>query len=501
MDFIKFGKINKAVANKAKAKILSENHFIKGAGAGTSTSNHLEKETIDNNNEKENIDEDDDIEPNSTAAKPKINGVKRPIICICNDLYAKVLTVLRKEALVFRIKSAQPAKLLQRLKEICIKESLKVDTSTLKNLCEKSNFDIRVCINSLQFISYNQNNVQLLKSISQDKLFMLGCKDISEGIFDVWSKLFTSSIQPISYNSVFNIYSSYGEFNRINEGLFVNYIKVPNKDNDLASRAKLLDYLSYEDIINKKIMTTQNYELMRFQALPGAYAKKKYSSSTQFSLEFPTLFMDYRKNKKANSRILGSIKESVNEEYIYTKTTKRSLVLDLLPYVFELLQPNIREFNKELLNRNELQSLKSTVNLMYSFGIEFHEASAPEDEAIYEPDIKKLLTYDYTFKNYRITPKQKLIIRNEYDLYKTFKDVKKRKVNNFEVNKTKSVMIKSANKDKLAENEEKPKNYFGMNTKRTFSQMVNQEVKFIYKFNEGYTNSVRRNLNFKYFLK
>src|SRR5690606_29985672 len=116
----------------------------------------------------------------STNANKKSNHVKRPIICICNDLYSKVLTILRKEALVFNIK-ADPVKLEKRLKDICTKEKLNVDTNTIKNLCKQTNYDIRACINTLQFISYNQNNTALLKTLSYDKLFILGSKDITAG--------------------------------------------------------------------------------------------------------------------------------------------------------------------------------------------------------------------------------------------------------------------------------------------------------------------------------
>ena len=51
---------------------------------------------------------EDDDESNTAINENKIlrrkqnanQGIQRPIICICNDLYAKQLSLLRKEALV-----------------------------------------------------------------------------------------------------------------------------------------------------------------------------------------------------------------------------------------------------------------------------------------------------------------------------------------------------------------------------------------------------------------
>ena len=98
----------------------------------TKTNHHLKKDNYDSDDDtgnKENIrrkDSDDDFDKSKNK-----NVVKRPIICICNDLYAKVLMPLRKEALVFNIK-ADPIKLEKRIRDICLKESLNIDQSTIK---------------------------------------------------------------------------------------------------------------------------------------------------------------------------------------------------------------------------------------------------------------------------------------------------------------------------------------------------------------------------------
>jgi len=195
MEFIKYGTINKNITEKLKKTILKDNYdFIQKSNKKDNWNNLNKKQ--DKTDRKLDISDDDDdnhdessdtpkrknkssIEDkeNNTIAKIKKNHVKRPIICICNDLYAKVLLNLRKEALIFNIKKANPQKLLNRLKEVCIKESLSIDTRALKNLSEKSNYDIRVSVNTLEFLSHNKNNAALFKSITEwRKAFNFGAE-------------------------------------------------------------------------------------------------------------------------------------------------------------------------------------------------------------------------------------------------------------------------------------------------------------------------------------
>jgi DNA polymerase III delta prime subunit len=516
MNFIKTGKISKSITEKAKADIIDtavKAEFADKAEKEQRLNKSKKKEEKfdmddedlddldrddfrDANKKKE--DDDDDEKEKKNAKK---NEVSRPIICICNDLYAKVLNVLRKEAYVFNIKKANPAKLEKRLKEISQVEGLNIDTSTIKNLSEKSNFDIRVCINTLEFISYNKANIPLLKTISSDKLSLLGRKDISEGIFEIWSKIF-SSTERKNYKYIAELYSSYCEDTRINDGLYINYNKVGVSNSttkdinmvELESRAVLLDYLSYDDILNKKINANQYFELSRFSCLPGLYASKRYTTKERPNLEFPIMLNDFRKSKKANSKILNSLKDCFNDESKSSKINKRDLVLDFLPFIFEIIQPSFRETT--LLNVEEKKLIKRAVNIMYSFGIKFNTSEdIEEDSALYEPDIKKFLTYDYLQKpcNYKLTPKQKLILRYEYDAHKNLSDAKRLDLD------TAIIANKPSEQKENVKPEEKEKKTFQFNTKRTFTQVFTQDSRFVYKFKEGVTNSVKRSLNINYF--
>lgn len=255
------------------------------------------------NKDEENFDENDDLddENDGKGSKNTKHTMKRPIICICNDLYAKVISDLRKEALVFHLKKANPLKLLTRLKEICLKEKLYLDESFLKTICEKSNFDIRTSVNLLQFIANNKENIENMKNLINSNFSrVIGNKDINENFFDVMKKLLNSETNS-SFHDVLHIYNTFGEINNLHEGIHANVWNL-NKEKEnlketLKHKVKTLDLLSLDDNIRKDIYLHQTYDVYQFRALPGYYLKNKLSSKDkQKSIEFPTIFNEFKKN-------------------------------------------------------------------------------------------------------------------------------------------------------------------------------------------------------------
>ena len=73
-------------------------------------------------------EEDGEDNPENEENKPKISNkkknsdvvpLKRPIIFICNDMYAKALMPLRDFALTVKIEESHPERLIKRLRQIC----------------------------------------------------------------------------------------------------------------------------------------------------------------------------------------------------------------------------------------------------------------------------------------------------------------------------------------------------------------------------------------------
>ncbi|CBZ53807.1 putative ATPase, AAA family domain-containing protein [Neospora caninum Liverpool] len=79
--------------------------------------------------------------------------IKRPVICICIDLYARVLRPLREAAQILNLNPPPRNVLAERLAEILKENQLTADRHLLEQLIDIFEGDVRACINALDFLS------------------------------------------------------------------------------------------------------------------------------------------------------------------------------------------------------------------------------------------------------------------------------------------------------------------------------------------------------------
>jgi len=122
------------------------------------------------------------------AGGKKKNVLKRPIVCICNDVHAPALRPLRKVALEIEMKPLRIGAMVRRLEYIASHNGVQTDSRSLTALCELTSGDIRSCISTLQFAS------------SRSKKFdfgtleaTLGRKDKKTSVLTVFDRIFRRS--------------------------------------------------------------------------------------------------------------------------------------------------------------------------------------------------------------------------------------------------------------------------------------------------------------------
>lgn len=118
--------------------------------------------------------------------KKKTGILRRPIICICNDIYAISLRPLRQVAFIVTFPPLDSGRLAERLLTISRRERLKTDMTTLLALAEKSGNDIRSCISVLQFYANSRKPLELIDVMKSN----IGQKDKQKGLFEIWSTVF-----------------------------------------------------------------------------------------------------------------------------------------------------------------------------------------------------------------------------------------------------------------------------------------------------------------------
>ena len=517
IDFIKNGRLNKGILGRNKKEVLSD--LDKNINYGNNI-NFIKFNKRKNDNKENNFsdddlsfedkekNEDDTYENNNVKTKKnkqKNYSIKRPIICICNDLYAKQLILLRKEAFVINIKKADEKKVFDKMVFISKKEKLPIDRSVIKSICELTKYDIRACLNALQFISFNKDNFDLTMEITSDidKLKFICNKDFNENLFNIWNKIIYSSgdVIPLSYNYIRNLYNSSGEYNKIIEGLFSNYLKIQNKNSleDIEKRSELTELFSYEDYLSKKGINTIPGDIHNYTCMSGNYINHYYFS-TKYErnlIEFPSLFFELKQQKKINDSIIETLQDNLIECGYKNRLSKYIIVTQIIPYVYRLIQPKFKEINFDLMTQNEKEKINNAVNIMILIGISLKNNNNSDNEEInFEPNIGKLLEFDNIQKRDKLTLNQKLILKNQYEKIKSLKNLDR------------DDYLKGSAK-KIESDENKKENYInnfsnfissiGLGKKRKSNQINRNESKFIYKFHEGVTDCVKRPLNINYF--
>ena len=184
-------------------------------------------------------------------------------------------------ARVFRFYETKTERLVSRLKFICRQEQLIVRSDALSTLCNRSENDIRSCLNSLQFLAAHMGN----SVISVDDLAKhdVGHKDVKSSLFTVWQSIFSAKSERIAKVSTMRgkaasskLSSTSGAFSAVNalskraqsvvsisgshlhevskvlDGVFENYHKVQYTDPGLEKTNEALAWMLFGNLVQRE---------------------------------------------------------------------------------------------------------------------------------------------------------------------------------------------------------------------------------------------------------
>jgi len=222
--------------------------------------------------------------------------LKRPIICICNDGYAPALRPLKQIAFVINFPQTSTARLAERLMEIARRQQIKTDVGAMMALAEKSNHDIRSCLSVLHFFKA-QNKPIGLTDIHKASV---GQKDMQKGLFAVWSDIFEikrsknvngTMVLPTMKNrmqNVLNVMFSFGDHERVAQGVYENFPKLQIKEKNLEGIAHALDWFCFNDLLTKYIYSEQNYSLTSYLNYAFVVWHFTFATTQKQKLNYPS---------------------------------------------------------------------------------------------------------------------------------------------------------------------------------------------------------------------
>ncbi|XP_012939837.1 chromosome transmission fidelity protein 18 homolog [Aplysia californica] len=482
-------------------------------------------------------------ENEKTSKKKKDKGLLlRPIICVCNDQYVPALRQLRQMALVLNFPQTEPSRLASRLYEVVRIEQLKADLNALLALCERTDNDIRSCLNTLQFVRQKQKELTL----RDVQTMSVGQKDRQKSLFTVWYEVFSMprpkknrfvSIQdlaagkqealtnnispPARYQHILELCQSAGESERIMQGLQENYLEAKSKDPHLHGLSLANEWLCFADHLNQYTAHSQDYSVMKFTPFLPIVFHFLYASNAPPRVQFPHKQAELHQSVTKTLNLMTTLISDMTP-VVRKFVNPRNMVLDLLPPLLDVLQPTLRPVNAQLYSAREKEELLNVVNIMIAYNMTYQQEKSPEGQYVYslDPNVEEVVKFSGLKQRKQLTYAAKQMIAREIDLEKMRKSERpavrsepEQSVKPAESETRKKTPAVPNHLQKLEAKriaDEKPSvNFFG-NFVRTKRKKVEKEedkepkqdpkkkslldTLIWFHFKEGFSNAVRRNV-------
>ncbi|XP_041363858.1 chromosome transmission fidelity protein 18 homolog [Gigantopelta aegis] len=481
----------------------------------------------------------------STTKKKNEGGLLlRPIICVCNDQYVPSLRQLRQQALLLHFPPTESTRLASRLYEVVRRESIRAEMNALLCLCEKSDNDIRSCLNTLQFVREQQKvlNMKFVQSVS------IGQKDAQKSLFYVWQQIFTmprpkrtnfvnvhdieegqaaktktSNTSPaMRFQHVLCVVQAAGEYEKMVQGLFENYLAAKTKDTYLAELTLATDWLCDVDLISEYTAHQQDYQLMKYVPYLAVTFHLLYASFQPPKIQFPrSQYENWMKQTKCVNLVTSLMTDMppAVKKFLSLST----MILDVLPPFLGIIHPSLRPVNTQLYSKREKEEMANLVSIMIAYNLTYHQEKTPEGQYTYllNPNIEEIVKLPGLKQHKQLTYAAKQLIAREVELEKMRRNEARTNPNSVESKERCSGMKDNIpavpnHMKKLTPviSEEKPaKDYFCQftRTKRIKAVPTAEETKdekkkevldtaIWFHFKEGYSNAVRRSVKVQDFL-
>ncbi|KAM7259981.1 hypothetical protein ACFE04_015722 [Oxalis oulophora] len=368
--------------------------------------------------------ENDQSAKKSSKKGHKASTLSRPVICICNDLFAPALRRLRQVAKVHVFVQPSVSRVASRLKFICNKEGMRTSSIALTALAEYTECDIRSCLNTLQFLNKKKEALDVMGISSQ----VVGRKDMSKGVFDIWKEYFVPYFHYVKTATLLTgvFTECRGDYDLIFDGIHENFLQLSYHDRMMHKTVKCLNSIGISDLMHQYIMRTQKMSIYVYQPSLSIIIHNQIAQVERPNLEWPKSNQRYRtmlieknevfkswhvKIRPCVSRHLSTksfLEDSVSLLlHILSPTTLRPISIsasyDHSQVFFKLVDSAVA---LHLLSEKEKNELAQLVSMMVSYSITYknvksdpsysdfgHGSAADAHELSFDPPINSFINF------------------------------------------------------------------------------------------------------------
>ncbi|XP_061329359.1 chromosome transmission fidelity protein 18 homolog isoform X1 [Pezoporus flaviventris] len=486
----------------------------------------------------------------------------RPIICICNDQYVPALRPLRQQSFLLVFPRTAPSRLAQRLCEIALRQGMRVDAGALLVLCEKTENDIRSCINTLQFL-HSRGQKEL--SVQMVQTMRIGLKDQNKGLFSIWQEIFQLpkvqrhrigmdptlpaqllvgdedlshlgrkagfSASSHRFHHILHLAVSSGEQEKLAQGLYENFLNMRVRDSSFSTLCLALEWLGFSDLLSQAVLHRQSFQLMRYLPfLPVAF-HLLFAATSIPRLSYPSSQNEALAKLNHMQNLVMSMVSGITPS-ARSRAGHQSLVLEVLCLLLDIITPKLRPVNTQLYSLKEKQQLTDLISTMLAYNLTYHQERLPEGQYVYklDPNVEDVCRFPDLPSRRQLSYQAKQLIAREIELEKMRRTEALLQARSLGEEPGKSFGRAGENMDTVPPNhqqrlehivkraavEDKPeKDFFGRPIQRQQKatapapqaskeeSLENRMGKAVgksdvwFRFNEGVSNAVRRNIYIK----
>ena len=316
------------------------------------------------------------------ALKHGKNGasrLSRPIIAICNDLYAPALKPLRDVAKIIRMKPPQTTQLTARVRDVCLRENVEVEPRAVALIVDRVDHDIRAALNSMQLIAKTSDDGKV--SMRDVVTSGGGAKDNKPHAVTVWRDLLRgrhtfpksrldTETGKTHLDKIRDKIELFQDVDAVIDGVFENIPSVKFQDGTMRRTVRAIDAILDGALFQKKSFTTGDHSLRRYaeSCALSVHSVATHAAGLGDSVAWPKTG---RAAKERNARMatLRSRRDALD-----LRITRRPLLSDAvetLPFLNTILAPELRSVGTNFMNDEEKAKLADVVGLMRAQGLRY----------------------------------------------------------------------------------------------------------------------------------
>ncbi|KAJ9591978.1 hypothetical protein L9F63_001490, partial [Diploptera punctata] len=364
--------------------------------------------------------------------------LKRPVICICNDIYVPALRALRQIALIVPFPPTDSSRLAQRLMEISRKQRIRTDMGALMALADKTSNDIRSCLSVLHFFKSQKKDIRVTDVQKNN----IGQKDIHKGLFAVWQDIFQIHRPKRGMSHNFNKHESYeiqfgdtslgsrmqyilrsvqccGDYDRLAQGVYENFPNLTSRDSHLDIVCFGLEWFCLSDVFSHKIKTTQNYVLLPYQPYSFVMWHFLFASYSWPKITYPNTGYEVMVREQRCKQVVKELMEGMSP-IVRVHSNPAHLLFDTLSPLLQILVPTLRPVSSHLYSTREMHELNHIVSIMIDYNLNYVQERTQEGGYVYKlnPYVEDLTLFPGVKQTRFLSYAAKQLIAREVDLEK-----------------------------------------------------------------------------------